>query len=40
MMLNMKLPGTRKMEMPQRRFKNAVKEDVQRVGVTEEDARE
>lgn len=38
-MLIMQLPGKRRKGRPQRRFMDVVTEDVQRVGVTEEDAR-
>lgn len=36
----MKLPGRRNRGTPQRRFMDALKEDVQMVGGTERDARE
>lgn len=36
----MELPGKRKRGRSQRRFVDVVKEDMQRVGVTEEDARD
>lgn len=38
-MLNMELPGRRKRGRLQGRFRDAVKEDMQRVGVTKEDAK-
>lgn len=37
-MIKIELPRRRKKERAQRRFMNVVKEDVQRVGVIEEDA--
>lgn len=37
-MLNMKLPGRKKKGIPQR-FMDAVKKDMQSIGVIEEDAR-
>ncbi|PME06485.1 hypothetical protein A8A06_13560 [Escherichia coli] len=39
-MLKMELPGRRRRGRPQRRFMDVVKEDMQRVGVREEDARD
>lgn len=39
-MLNMDLPGRRKRGRPKRRFMDAVKEDMQVVGVTEEGAED
>lgn len=35
-MLKRKLPGLRERDKPQRRYMDVVKEDMQRVGVTEE----
>lgn len=39
-MLNMELSGRMKRERPQRRFKDVAKQDFQRAGRTEEDARD
>ena len=36
----MDLPGRRKRERSQRRFTDVMKDDMQRVGVTEENARD
>lgn len=36
----LKLPGRRKRGPPERRFKDVMKEDMRRAGVTEEDARD
>lgn len=39
-MLNMELSGRMKRERKQRRFKDVAKQDIQRAGRTEEDARD
>lgn len=39
-MVNMELSGMKKGRRQQRSFKDVVKEDVQRFGVTEEDSRD
>lgn len=39
-MLTMQLPGRRKRGRPEKRFNDIVKEETQRVGVTEEVARD
>lgn len=38
--MSMELPGRRKRVRPQRKFMDVVKEDIQRVGMSEEDAKD